>query len=82
MRRLTYELIKAYGLQQHMRVCLCGTHWQPASSLQIMRFHTDDYVEFLQQLETNAALVRNEAASYVLNQSVCFTETAWCVTTV
>ena len=33
--------------------------------------------DFLQQLESNGMDVRTEAAGYVLNQSVCFTETAW-----
>ena len=76
-RRLTHELIKAYGLPQHMNVCLCPAKWQPAAASEMTRFHTDAYVHFLQQLECNAAEVRDEAGNYVLNPSVIFTETVW-----
>ena len=76
-RRLTYELIKAYGLLNHVSLRLTPTQWQPASVAEVTRFHTDAYVHFLEQLESNAAEVRDEAGNYVLNPSVVFTETAW-----
>lgn len=61
-----------------MRVCLCGTQWQPATFNDLNRFHTDMYISFLQQLTCNAASVLDEVANHVLNASVCFTEAAWC----
>ena len=61
-----------------MDMCLCGAQWKPASVTDISRFHTDAYLHFLQQLECNGAEIRDEAPSFVLNHSVCFTETAWC----
>ena len=76
--RMTHELIKAYGLQQHMRTYLIGAQWQPARQLDITRFHTDSYVAFLQALAYNGASVAEDATNYLLNMSVCFTETAWC----
>lgn len=76
--RLAHELIKAYELPQHMRMCACGTAWQPASPADIAKFHTDMYVHFLQQLTSNAYAVADEAPCHVLNQSVCFSESAWC----
>eukprot|EP00900_Chrysochromulina_parva_P014908 jgi/Chrpa1/23418/Chrysochromulina_OHIO_Genome00010671-RA len=75
--KLTYELIKAYGLLNHVSLRLTPTQWQPASVAEVTRFHTDAYVHFLEQLESNAAEVRDEAGNYVLNPSVVFTETAW-----
>ena len=60
-----------------MRVCLCPAQWKPASEEQVQRFHCDHYVHFLQQLESNGAEVRDEAPGFVLNRSVCFSETAW-----
>jgi hypothetical protein len=76
--RLTHELIKAYELPQHLRMCHCGTSWQPASAADINRFHTDMYVAFLQELTCNAASVAADVLNHVLNQSVCFAENAWC----
>ena len=61
----------AYRLNEHMRVRLCGTAWEPTVAEEVSRFHTDAYIRFLQQLEANAALVADEVTSYVLNQSVC-----------
>ena len=79
LRRLTHELIKAYKLpEQQLRMCQCGAQWQPARDSDINRFHTDMYVNFLQQLTCNAADVRDEVTSHIINSSVCFTETAWC----
>lgn len=77
--RLTHELIKAYDLAKHMRVWTCGVHWQPANAQELNRFHTDAYVHFLQQLTCNGCLVAEDSRNHVLNQSVCFSETAWCV---
>ena len=74
---MTHELIKAYGLQQHMRTYLCGAQWQPARILEVTRFHTDNYAHFLQQLTHNGYSVADDAANFLLNMSVCFTETAW-----
>ena len=76
-RRFTDELVKAYNLPQHLRMCQCGAQWKPASSDDINRFHTDMYVSFLQQLTSNAASVADEVTNHVLNTSVCFTESAW-----
>lgn len=75
--KLTHELIKAYELPQHLRMCHCGTSWQPASAADINRFHTDMYVAFLQELTCNAASVAADVLNHVLNQSVCFAENAW-----
>jgi hypothetical protein len=60
-----------------MRVCLCGAQWQPATENEISAFHADHYLSFLQQVATSAAAVLDEVTSFVLNQSVCFTESAW-----
>ena len=75
---MTDELIKVYGLTQHLRMCQCGKQWQPASAADINCFHTDMYVAFLQQLACNAREVIDELPNHILNASVCFTETAWC----
>ena len=75
--RLTDELVRAYELPQHMRMCACGAQWQPASALELNRFHTDPYVHFLQQLTCNAMLVADDSRNHALNQSVCFSESAW-----
>ena len=81
-RRLTHELIQAYQLPKHMRVCTLGQQWQPATADELNRFHTDQYVDFLQQLTSNAVNVAHEAPNHVLNQSVMFTESAWNYSTV
>ena len=60
-RRLTHELIQAYQLPKHMRVCTLGQQWQPATADELNRFHTDQYVDFLQQLTSNAVNVAHEA---------------------
>lgn len=60
-----------------MRMCACGAQWQPASALELNRFHTDPYVHFLQQLTCNAMLVADDSRNHALNQSVCFSESAW-----
>ena len=78
-RRLAHDLIKAYELPKRMRMRACGTDWQPASPLDVAKFHTDAYVHFLQQLTCNAYTVADEVTSYILNQSVCFAENSWCV---
>ena len=110
--RLAHELISAYGLQQHMTVCLCNKNWMPLPPAEFTKFHTDAYVKFLQQahlsshssllpptrvrprscasrsrrtltrarapqLEHNGIDVIDEVSGYVLNGSVCFSETAW-----
>ena len=61
-----------------MRTFLCGAQWQPAQQQEVTRFHTDAYVQFLQQLSHNGYAVADDAPNFVLNLSVCFTETAWC----
>ena len=47
---LAHELIKAYGLLQHMTVCLCGKSYLPLHSHEFTKFHTDAYIKFLQQV--------------------------------
>lgn len=75
-RRLAHELIVAYELPQRMRMCAGGAQWQPASPVDLSRFHTDAYVQFLQQLARDAASVADDARNHVLNRSVCFSENA------
>jgi len=60
-----------------MTVCICGQQWSPLAELEIARFHTDAYIHFLKQLEHNGREVVDDAPNYVLNNSVCFSETAW-----
>ena len=75
--RLTHELIKAYGLNQHMTMHSCGQQWVPLTAQEANVFHTDAFVHFLQQLDFNAADVLDDAPSFVLNPSVCFSESTW-----
>eukprot|EP00965_Chrysotila_dentata_P144668 4778431-Pleurochrysis_carterae.AAC.1 len=72
--RLTDELIQAYGLYAHMTVCTYGKYWGALSEQEIGKFHTDAYLQFLQQIEYNGHEIIDEAASFVLNNSViaCF----------
>ena len=78
LARLTDELVKAYELQKHMTLCEGGTpSFQLLPSEDATRFHTDEYVEFLQRLATEGREVAKEAAGYALNASVCFSELAW-----
>jgi len=79
--KLTHELIKAYELDQHMRMCACGTQWSPATPAAISKFHTDAYVHFLQQLTCNAWSVADETTNHLLNHSVCFAENTWLYST-
>ena len=55
-----------------------GDGWSPAPAATVRRYHTDAYVAFLEKIELHGKEVANEAANYVLNNSVCFSETAWC----
>ena len=55
--RLAHELISAYGLQQHMTVCLCNKNWMPLPASEFTKFHTDAYVKFLQQARCTLELV-------------------------
>ena len=80
--RLTDELVKAYDLQEHMTLCEAGTGALPLLPPQdACRFHTDAYIRFLQQIATHGMDIADDAPSYVLNASVCFTETAWIYST-
>jgi acetoin utilization deacetylase AcuC-like enzyme len=75
---MTDELVKAYRLHDHMAVCACGQpEFTPLSAAAIGKFHADAYVSFLQQVAYDSYDVVEDAASYVLNASVCFSETAW-----
>ena len=42
----------------------------------------DAYLHFLQQLANNDQSVADEAAMFVLNASVCFSESAWAYSTI
>lgn len=78
LARLTDELVKAYELQKHMTLCEGGTPaMQPLSAQDATRFHTDEYVHFLQRLATEGREVADEAGGFALNSSVCFSELAW-----
>ena len=43
-------------------MCQCGKQWQPAKESDINCFHGDNYIEFLKQLTSNAAMVADEVA--------------------
>eukprot|EP00967_Tisochrysis_lutea_P026352 scaffold30422_cov30-Tisochrysis_lutea.AAC.1 len=60
-----------------MMIAECGTQWEPALARNIRRFHTDAYVHFLQQIELHGKDIAEDASNFVLNPSVCFSETAW-----
>ena len=76
--RLTDELVKAYDLQEEVKVCARGTPALPLLQPQgACRYHTDSYVRFLQQIATNGIDIVDDAANYALSSSVCFSETAW-----
>ena len=67
------------GLDKHMTMVRSGGDgWSPAPAATVRRYHTDAYVAFLEKIELHGKEVANEAANYVLNNSVCFSETAWC----
>ena len=76
--RLTDLLIEAYNLHTRMAVRVCNQHWAPLSEQDLLKFHTDSYMNFLQQVEYNGQDIVDEAANFVLNSSVCFSETSWC----
>ena len=79
MVRLAHELVKACQLPQHMAMCTTGSTECPLLTAGgAMCFHTDAYVDFLQQIAYNSAEVAAESADYALQSSVCFSETAWC----
>uniref|UniRef100_A0A7S0Q7E1 Histone deacetylase 8 n=1 Tax=Coccolithus braarudii TaxID=221442 RepID=A0A7S0Q7E1_9EUKA len=75
--RVADSLIKAYGLYPHVTRCICGQHWSPIAENEVGKFHTEAYLQFLQKLEYDAHEVADQAASFVLNSSVCFSENAW-----
>ena len=77
--RLTDNLVVDCGLDKHMTMVRSGGDgWSPAPAATVRRYHTDAYVAFLEKIELHGKEVANEAANYVLNNSVCFSETAWC----
>ena len=76
--RLNHELIKAYGLNQHLTMCACRQQWAPLTAEQAGAFHTDHYIQFLQLLDYNGLDAVEDAPNFVLNPSVCFCETTWC----
>jgi len=76
--RLTDNLVVDCGLDKHMTMVRSGGDgWSPAPAATVRRYHTDAYVAFLEKIELHGKEVANEAANYVLNNSVCFSETAW-----
>ncbi|EOD18744.1 histone deacetylase 1 [Emiliania huxleyi CCMP1516] len=75
---LTDNLVVDCGLDKHMTMVRSGGDgWSPAPAATVRRYHTDAYVAFLEKIELHGKEVANEAANYVLNNSVCFSETAW-----
>ena len=62
MVRLAHELVKACQLPQHMAMCTTGSTECPLLTAGgAMCFHTDAYVDFLQQIAYNSAEVAAES---------------------
>jgi hypothetical protein len=68
----------AYGLNQHMTMCACKQQWAPLAAPDANMFHTDAYLNFLQQIDYNGVEAVEDAPNFVLNPSVCFSESTWC----
>lgn len=67
----------AYALNQKMSMCSCHQHWDPLTAQEANAFHTDGYLHFLQLLDYNGLDAMDDAPNFVLNPSVCFSESTW-----